>query len=1082
LRQEVIMGTKFATLLLAALLVFTGLGTAQMPTATLVGRVVDASNAAVANATIRVRNVATNETRTVTSQLDGQYTVSSLAAGVYEITIDKPGFRQLVEKNLELQVDQTARIDAQLVVGAVVESVEVVASVPLMNTETSSRGDVIAPSEITEMPLNGRDFNDLAVLVAGVQPAEQSAKGSPYVVNGARADASNVVIDGLNDENPRDAGAQARPPLDSLQEFKMQTSGYSAEYGRLAGGVVNMALKSGGNQVHGSIFEFVRNDLFDARNFFDVAKSELRRNQFGATISGPLNIPKLYHGRDRTFYLVSWESYRQIEGSNSLGVVPTALERQGNFSQSYDATGKLILIKDPLASGSCTTTSASACFPGNIVPASRFSPIAQQLMSYYPLPNLVGPNNYIANRPTPDNWDDFLFKVDQRLGAKDTLTGRILERWETSTNPFSGSSLGTFGATTSTGQALYGISETRIFTPTLINEFRMGLTRTIDAELSAHAGTNWAANYGIPGTTTDPSLEGFPKFSVTGFETIGDSTSDPIRYVVNNFNWNDVVTWNKGKHSLKMGGDVLRVQYYQPTNSNFNGTFTFNGKLTNDGLADFLLGYMSSTSRKIGTVTNHIYSTELGAFVQDDYKVLANLTLNLGLRYEIQKTPYEEYGQMTNYDPSIGMVLMGGDVTVPNWQSTVAGAGLTGLVGLASNYGLPKSLVNTNYDNFAPRIGFAWRPFGNNRTVVRSGYGIFYTGSRLSAMRTDLAGGFPFAVSQTFTGSTSNPALLTLANPFPASLAKDSGVTTANGWEVNAPSPYLESWNFTIEREVGKGVAIEAGYTGSKGTHLGKKYNLNQEIRTPTLTSRPYPGYGEIDYYSFGSNSSYQAGTLTLRKRFEHGLFFRANYTYGKSIDNASGLNYAGAGGYEGAQDSQDLKLERGLSDFDIRQVFSMNFAWQIPFHQRLLRGWQLAGSGTAYSGQPFTPQLSGPSQDLGEATRPDRIASGTLPNPSANLWFNLGAFVTVPDSAYRFGNSGRNILEGPGATAINLALSKAFRIRERARAQFRWEAFNVTNHTNFNLPSDTLDKSNAGAITGNKPARVMQLGLRCDF
>jgi outer membrane receptor protein involved in Fe transport len=982
-----------------------------------------------------------------------------------------------------LQVEQTARLDAQLQIGTTSETVEVKADVPLLNTETSSRGDVITSTEITEMPLNGRDFNDLAFLVAGVQPAEQGGKGSPYVANGARADASNVLIDGLNDENPRDAGAQARPPLDSLQEFKFQTSGYSAEYGRLAGGVVSMVLKSGGNQLHGALFEYLRNDLFDARNFFDAGKSELRRNQFGGTLSGPVIIPKLYNGRDKTFYFVAWESFRQVQASNSIGIVPSTLERQGDFSQSFDATGKLILIKDPTLSGSCTAANRTACFKDNMIPVSRFDTIAKQLLPNYPAPNLSGPNNFIANARNPDYWDSFLFKVDQKLGAKDNFAVRILERWETSSNPFSGSPLGTFSSTTASGQSLYGISETRIFTPTLINEFRAGLTRTINNEASAHAGTNWAAQYGIPGTTTDPSLTGFPKFSITGFETFGDSTTNPIRYTVNNFNFNDVVTWNKGKHSIKIGGDVLRVQYYQPTNSNFNGTFTFNGKLTNDGFGDFLLGSPSSTSRKIGTVTNHIYSSAFGFFVQDDYKVTPNLTLNLGLRYEIQKMPYEKNGLMSNYIPSIGKVLLAGVSTVPNWQTIVANAGLTGLVGLASDYGVPYSLVNTNYDNFAPRVGFAWRPFGNNRTVVRSGYGIFYTGSRLSAIRTDLTGGFPYSISQSFTGSTSNPSLLTLSNPFPASLTKVTGVTTANGFEVNPPSPYLESWNFTIERELGLGVGLEAGYSGSKGTHLGRKYDINQVLRTPTSSVRPYAGFADIEYYYFGANSSYNAGTLTLHKRFEHGLFFRANYTYGKSIDVNSGLNYAGDGGVAGAQNSLDLNAERGRSNFDIRHVFSMNFAWRIPFNQNfLVRGWQLAGSGTIYSGAPFTPQLSGPSADLGQATRPDRIANGALANPTANMWFNLAAFQAVPDSAFRFGNSGRNILDGPGTVAVNLALSREFRIGERSRAQFRWETFNVSNHTNLDLPNIVLDKANAGTIISSKPARVMQLGLRYQF
>jgi hypothetical protein len=609
------------------------------------------------------------------------------------------------------------------------------------------------------------------------------------------------------------------------------------------------------------------------------------------------------------------------------------------------------------------------------------------------------------------------------------------------------------------------------------------LTRTTDSELSAFSGTNWASQLGIPGTTTDPSLEGFPKFSITGFEGLGDSTSNPIRYTVNNWDFNDGLTWIKGRHTIRIGGDVLRVQYYQPTNSNFNGTFTFNGKMTGDGIADFELGFPSSTSRKIGTVTNHIFSTNYAAYVQDDFKIVPNLTLNLGLRYELQMPPYEQAGQMTNFVPSLDQVVMAGTSTVPNLAATLASVGLANYVTTASSLGLPRALVYPNYDNLAPRVGMAWRPFGDNRTVIRSGYGVFYTGSRLSAMRTDLTGGFPYSISQSFTSPSGNPGGLTLANPFPASLAKVSGTTTTSGWELRAPSPYLESWNFTIEREIGRGVVIETSYTGSKGTHLGRKYDVNQEIRTPTSTTRPYAGYGDTEYYSFGGNSSYNAGTVTVRKRITNGLFFRANYTYGKSIDNNSGLNYAGAGGYQGAQNSLDLNAERGLSDFDSRHVFSMNFAYMLPFRGfALIRGWQLAGSGQARSGQPFTPQYSGPSSDLAQATRPDRLLNGSLSDPSPTMWFNLNAFQSVPDSAYRYGNSGRNILEGPGSATINFSLSKTFRVGERIKTQFRWEAFNVLNRANFQLPADTLDKANAGTITSAGSGRQMQLGLRCSF
>ena len=1076
------MRGKCVSLLLSVLLL-SGAVMAQESTASVTGRITDTSRAALPGATIQVRNVDTNEVRTVHSNSSGEYTVSELPVGVYEVTINAPGFKQLREDKLELAVGQSARVDAQLQIGTVNETVQVSAEVPLINTENFSRGDVISPHEMEQIPLNGRDFNDLAFTVAGVQPAEQHGKGAPYVTNGARADATSFLINGINDESPRDAGSQAQPPLDSLQEFKMDTSGYSAEYGRLAGGVINMALKTGGNQLHGSLFEFVRNDMFDATNFFG-GSNKLRRNQFGGTLTGPIDIPKIYNGHDRTFFVVSWESYRQVQGGNNIGLVPTAPEIQGNFQ------GIVPFLKDPLSTKPCKKAGDPGCFPNNTIPQNRISPIAQAIaMKYYPCganptncttPGLSTGNNFQSSADTGDNWDDFVFKIDQKLTEKDNLSAFMLDRWEQSTNPFAGSPLGNFGARTDIGQSLYGISETRLFSPTLINDFHVGLTRTTDAELANDAGTDFASQFGIAGTTADPALAGFPSFKITGYEGLGDNSSDPIRFTVNDFDYNDVVTWIKGKHSIKFGGDVLHVQYYQPTNTNFNGTFSFKGKFTNDAFADFLLGFPDSTSRKVGTVTNHIRNTDYGVFFNDDYKIVPNLTLNLGLRYEISTAPNEENGQEAAFVPQFGQLIISNASTVPNLSSIVSTAGLTGLVGVSSNVGLPESLIHTRYNNFAPRVGFAWRPLGNNKTVVRGGYGIFYTGSRLTALRTDFFGGFPFSLTQTFQGSTSSPNSLTLANDFPAALTKLQGVTTTQGYDVNAATPYLESYNLTVEREMFKDVTLEAGYSGSRGDHLGRKYDLNQANHA--TGARPFAGYGDIEFYLFEGISNYNAATVSLRKRFQNGLMFRANYTFGKSLDDNSGLNYAGSGGYQGAQNSQFLAGEYGRSDFDIRHVFNMDFVYLLPLHNKLLRGFQLAGSGTVYSGQPFTPQLSVPTQDLGQATRPNRIGPGTLPNPSPLDWFNLNDFQNIPITALTFGNSGRDILDGPGSLAFNLALSKFFYITERQSLQFRWEVFNATNHVNLNLPNDNIDQKSAGTITSAGDPRIMQLGLRYQF
>jgi hypothetical protein len=1051
---------------------------AQTPTATLVGRIVDPSGSGVPGATIRVNDPETNQTRITQSQVDGSYTISNLPPGRYEATIDKTGFRRLVENKLELRVDQTARLDAQLEIGSTGQSIVVEASVPLLNTENASRGDVIVNHEMTQMPLNGRDFTDLAFMVAGVGPSEQSAKGGPMSINGVRADGSNVLIDGLNDQNPRDAGAQVSPPLDSLQEFKMQTSGYSAEYGRLAGGVMNMVLKSGGNQVHASVFEFLRNDLFDARNFFDATKGKLRRNQFGGTLTGPVVIPKLYNGHNRTFLLASWESYRQRQGQTQVDTVPTALEHHGDFSKSVDSNGKPVTLKDPLGGN----------FAGNVIPASRLSSVALKILPYFPQPTLPGQvNNYITAAPVPDSWDNFLFKVDQKVSDKDNVSFRALQRWSSSTNPFSGSNLGTFPSNTDTSQKLASITYTRVFSASLVNEARAGLTRTTSLQQGGFIGHDYARDFGITGLTTDPKVVGFPRIQVSGLETLGDSNSTPITYLINNYDASNTLTWIKGNHTIRFGGEIVRTQFFQPTNTDFRGTFSFKGKWTNSATGDFLLGLLDTSTRRVGSAWNYIFETQFSAFVQDDYKIAHNLTLNIGLRYDVLQPPSEKYGQIASYVPSLGKIILGSAVTIPNWQATVANAGLNGLVALASDVGLPPSLAYGNYDDFAPRIGLAWRPFGDNRTVLRTGYGIFYTGSRLNPVRTDLTGGFPFASSQTFT-KTNNPGDLTYSNAYPDALAKAQGINATTGYEVNAPSQYLQSWNFTIEREIGRGVGVEVGYTGSKGTHLGRKYDIDQAVRKSGAAlpdgsyPRPIPGFSDVEYYSFSQNSSYNAATISVLKRLDHGIFFRVNYTCGKSLDTASGLNYAGAGGYAGAQDQHNLLAERGRSDFDVRHNFSMNFTYQVPFHNLIVRGWQLSGTGRAYSGQPFTPSMKSTSQLLGEPTRPDRVANGSLANPTPLGWFNVAAFPIVPDSAFRFGNSGRNILDGPGFMAFNLALSKQFTIAERARAQFRWETFNFTNRANFNLPNKQVDTLGAGTITGAGASRVMQLGLRVEF
>lgn len=1054
----------------------------QAPTATVAGRFEDASRASLPEVTVRIRNINTGAWRTTATGTDGEFAVTNLAPGIYELLGEKPGFKKIHETEFELQVDQTARFEFRMSVGDVTESVEVRAEVPLLNTENASRGEVIVTQEIIEMPLEGRDFNDLTFMTPGVARRSQGGSGSALNINGARADNTTFLIDGFGNNNMRGGGAQARPPIDALQEYKLQTNGYPAENGQRAGGVMTMVLKTGTNQLHGTLFEYLRDDAFDARNFFDAGKSHLRRNQFGGTVHGPVWLPRLYNGRNRTFFLGSWESYRQAQGATRLGRVPTELERAGDFSQTVDAAlGKIVSLKDPLG---------TAGFPGNLIPASRVHAVSRSLLPFYPVPDLPGQvNNFRANRSDNDRWDSFLGKIDHRLTDKDNLSGRYMRRQNNQQNPFSGSDAGLFGNRTREALSLGGVSWTRVWTPAMIHEIRLGFSRQAQSTRTVQSGTDWNSRLGLP-SPENPEVHGFPRVTVRDLAALGNAADQPMRFTASGLDLGGTVTLVRSRHIWKFGGDALQMQFFQPSLNNMRGTFNFLGRWTNDPFADFTLGYLNNATRKVRSADPQLVSWLGGLFAQDDWRVGRALTLNLGLRYEINLPMYDRKGRLANFVPEYGKIVLAQRDTLPGLDQIVQDAGLTARIGYAEDYGLPRSTVFANWKMLAPRFGFAWRPFGTGRMVARGGYGVFYAVSLTNPVRGDLADVFPFSVNQTFNRQTANPETVSFSSPFPASRVVLDGVTNSAGFQVRPPPQYLQSWNLTIEREIGRATAIEIAYVGSKGTHLGRRYNVNQPFRDPALRPsgtgafpRPFAGINDIDFYAFGSNSIYNAGMMIWRRRFARGIFFRANYVYSKSIDAASQLSGSGDGGVGGAQDARNLRLERGRSDFDTGHTMTMNFSWELPFRRkRWLRGWQLTGSGRAYTGQPFTAKTSNVQLDQGEANRPDRIAKGTLPNPTPERWFDLSAFPVVPAGAFHFGNSGRNILDGPGWAGINLGLYKRFRTGERSYLQIRWEVFNLLNHPNFQLPSGNVNALTGGTITQADPPRSMQLAAKWVF
>ena len=1104
---------------------------AQSDTATVTGVIADAVQAVMPKVKVSLRNVETNIVKTGETNHEGSFTIPNLAPGNYELVAEMNGFRKYIEKGLVLETGQTFRNDLKMQIGALADSVEVTAEMAQLTTENGMiKGDVIVQQEIQDLPLNGRDFTELALLVPGVVPNAQGGAGSFASINGARGDNTNFYVDGFNDRNVRGANAQYRPNIDSMQEFKMEVSGYSSEYGKMAGGVLNMVLRSGTNQYHGSVFEYIRNDKFDARAYFDPEKLGFHQNQFGGTIAGPLIIPKVYNGRNRTFFMASMESYRLRWGQTKVGVVPTALEHVGNFSKTVSNTGANNTIRNPYGS--------NQPFPGNIIPSSLFSPVAMKIVDLYPLPNRIAiGNNHQAIANNANDWDSFITRFDNKFSNNDNLAFRYGKRYGRNNAPWAGGNLGIFQNAVRDDRLLGGIDYTHMFSPSLIMEARFGISRNSTREHIISDGSDIAKAIGMSGSTNDPLLRGFPLINVTGYLSLGYAANQPVQYFVTDWQWGYKMTWIKGKHVIKFGADYARYQFNQPYFNNSRGTMAANGVWTGNGTAtngnaygDLLMGLLNSSSITSQVARNYMREQGYGLFFNDDFKLSRHLTLNLGMRYELEMPAYDKYDRMSNWIQQYNKVVIASSNGIDDYPGLLAKTGSAKYMAMAGDYGLPRSLVKPYYKGFAPRVGFAYRLPGE-RTVLRGGYGIFYSGQLLNDVRNGLDNTFPFVLADTYSRLATDTTALSLANPWnPArGTTAGGGTGTTTGFKVDPPMGYLQSYNLTIERSIGQSNVVEIGYVGSKGTHLGRQYNINLPLRSRefflafgTGFPNPYaPFTGAINYWDFGSNSIYGAGQITLRRRARGGIFYRVSYSYSKSIDTNSQFTGASDGGFAQALDPRNLGLERARSDWDRGHVATASFSYPLPVGtgKRLLGGagriangmiggWTLSGTSTAYSGQPFTILDSTVNANLGESSRPNRIATGNNTTGQGRKgidypWYDPAAFVHTPgcvnvtprvcnNDQYGFipfapGNSGRNILDGPNLFNTNLTMLKNFQMGDRKRVQIRWETFNILNHPNFLLPNRNYNETAAGilsavAASGNGGPRVMQFALRYEF
>jgi Carboxypeptidase regulatory-like domain len=1054
----------------------------QVNTATIAGTVTDQSNAAVPGATVVARNLATNlATRSVTGG-EGIFVLPNLAIGRYAVVVEKSGFRTATQSGILLAVDQRARVDFQLRLGDVAESISVQGDGKQVDTESSTVGQVIDNKRVVELPLNGRNFVQLTALSPGtlVQGNSQFTGEPNVLVNGNRGGATGFLFDGAENFEQNAQTVQISPSIETIQEFKVQTSNFGADSGRQAA-VVSVISKSGTNEFHGNLFEFLRNRVFDARNFFSVdSRSEDRkRNQFGGTFGGPIK-------RNRMFFFGGYEGNRQRIGAVRNSLVPTAAQREGNLAG-------LPAIFDPATT--VRATSSRDPFPGNVIPRNRLASQALGILEYIPGPNAAGDrfNTTTVGKLTNDQMN---LKVDHRVTDRDNYFARFTRdsRDETSPGPFPIPGGDVQKVLNYNAVASY----TRTFSPTMINEFRVSYSRfdlNFDTTSKGLAVIDKLGITGLDGRKKD-GIEGFPILNVTGYGNFGDIGIRPLEQFFTNRNFADTLTWIRGSHTLKVGFDARIYRRAAFNGINARGTYSFTGVLTQNparpggtgyGLADFLLGLPASAGRNFPRLRQAVNWQNYSSFVQDDWKVSRRLTLNVGLRHELNPQPTEERNRISSFDFVSGrpIAATGADGKIDQDAFiffTQADLDYMGVVS-GQSLGFPgRALRNTQYGSMAPRFGFSYDVFGKGKTVLRGGYGIFYTlvGGNLS---TQSIGSVPFFRGETFAGDPLVPSL-TFARAFPAS--NTPPLSEIFAFQREFANSYIQEWSFNVQQQAFGGTVFEVGYVANKGTKLDVSYQANQPLIPGAggiQPRRPYPKFSTIQYNTTEGASTYHSMQAKAERRMKNGITYLASYTWSKTM-SITGTN----------QNPYSLREAKSLADFDIPHRLVVSSVYELPFGQgrrwmtrggvanAVLGGWSLGGILQLQAGSPFTPTTGRDIANVGTTTRPNRVGQGTVSAPNILQWFDASAFVNPANFTY--GTSGVNILRGPGSQNLDAILSKSFRLGKESRwLQFRFEGFNVLNHANFGQPNGNINQpTQVGRIFGAGAPRILQLALKLNF
>jgi hypothetical protein len=1082
---------------------------AQNVTATLVGTVTDPSGATVADATVTVVQPARDFTRTAQTDALGNYSLPLLPPGTYRLSAEKPGFKRADVSEFTLQVDQTARVDITLTVGSLTETVSVVAAAPLVASETSSVGQVIDETQIQQLPLNGRSFYNLVLLSPGTVPTMPSSfiagnHATPgqlsvpaFYVGGAREKSNGYLVDGVDAQDPHFMTPSLYPSIDTIQEFKLQTNAYSAEYGHFAA-QVNVATRSGTNQMHGSLYEFMRNDALDAASFFTnfsgLKKSPLKYNQFGGTVGGPVEIPKLYRGNNRTFYFLSWESTRIRRGSTAQLAVPTAEQRNGDFSRLGFRGNQQIF--DPSTTRSVNGVIARDPFPGNAIPADRLTAFGSMIMSYFPLPssNVSSGNNYATGLNALSDADQFMGRVDHRFNDSNSLFVRYSIMDGNLTSP---AAIPLNGSSTDARTQNLAMNFVHILNSSAVYELRIGYNRPFYLNLQNGAnGANIAAQLGLRNLLDEPIAYGVPTISITNISGLGAGTFIPTTQRTNSYQLFQDMNLTRGKHSIKAGADLRKLNYNDLTERQQNGQLGFTGGLTANptaasttgvALADALLGLPLSASGSSVSLAGAYNGFSYGFFAQDDWKLSRRITLNLGVRYELTPRMTEKLDHLSSFDRNYpgGRVLLSG----------LSKAYIPG-VGITDGPYTPRGLVPTDTNDWGPRVGIAIRPFNSNQTAIRAGYGIFYDMIELQDLRTWTRNppyGAIMSLQSEQNGNTSSASVLKVTSLFPAQGSAQAQPSIYSPGDKYV-DPYYQQWNFDIQHQLGSSLLLDVGYIGSKGTHLARRLLVNQARLdadparpTPLLSREPYPLFGTtIRLTDNDANSSYHALIAKAEKRFARGLSFLVSYTYAKTLDSGSLID-------DNPRDIYNLNLDKGRASFDIRQraVFSVN--WELPFGKgkafatkgiaaAVAGGWQLNTITALRSGFPYSVAASGDACNCGASNqKAQQVGDPESGFEQSRLkWFNTAAFAQPARGS--FGSSGRDILSGPAEQTVDLSVFRTFQPLERVRLQFRGEFFNLLNHTNFALPGSQVNSTSYGIIQSASSSRNIQLGLKLSF